>query len=470
MNSNEQFYNLKDKKIVGFSAKPLWKNHFLMEASLLYELSKKNTIQYFYCNKILETCEANKYGNPDICNTCIVWQKDIINELSNCRNFEIKPLFNNLIEKYHNLNYDNKLINSLSDLSNLNYHNFDIGKAIINHLIGNFGVNVNLKAPEIQKLLRSLLYSLVDLYEFFNNYFKIEKVDYGLIFNGRFPQEAAFLAACEANGVNFMIHERGTAVDRISVYFNQRPHHVWRYSHQALNINLSKYDADDLSRITSFCKKPYKQWPDQIFTQKQIKGNLPINVDKKIISIFLSTQEEYFAVSGGPEDSSFYSKLEELLMKFNQLGDGEYRLIVRDHPNSANFSQEARYQSLISRFDFAEYFSPTSDIDTYALVDASELVITFGSTVGIEALGRGKKVACLTKWYSAYSINLPGILVFDVFQDPINLIIKHIADDIESELIIQSAMKIGALALEFDVSVPSWKYNLADHMMAFSKS
>lgn len=471
MNSNYQFYNIKNKKIIGFSSKPLWKSHYLMEAALLFELSKKNSIEYFYCNQVLDSCEANPYGNPDICKACIGWQHEIIHQKIKSSGIKIKPLFNDVIEKHRHLNYDHNSLKSINDLSNIKYYNFDIGKAIINHLVGNFGININLNNTEIQKLLRTLLYSLIDLYEFFNSFFKNENVDYGLTFNGRFPQEAAFLAACEINGVEFIIHERGTTPAKISVYFNQRPHQVWQYSSMALDINLKSYDADGITNIKNFCNNPYKTWSDQVFTGKQIKGSLPIKGYGKVISIFLSTQEEYYAVSGGPEDSSFYVKLEELLNKFSLLDEkADYQVIVRDHPNSAKFSQETSYLSLISKFDFVQYFSPTSEIDTYALIDASEVVITFGSTVGFEALGRGKKVVCLTKWYSIYSVDLPGILVYDVFKDSIDAILEHIGADINSNLIVESAMKIGAAALEFDVSVPSWKYNPIDKTMRFYSS
>jgi hypothetical protein len=470
MNSNDQFYKIRDKTIISFTARPLWKNHYTMELALLYELSKNNNIKYFYCNKILDTCEANIFGDPVICNECVGFLDESITQLELQADFDLKPIFNNVIKQYPHINYQPNIFNSIDTLMSIKYKNFEIGKAIINHLIGNFSIKVNLQEPAIKKLIRSLFYSLIDLYEFFDHYFKTENADYGLTFNGRFPQEAAFLSACEANKINYMIHERGSSVDRIALYFNQKPHHIWTYSDQAIGIDLSKFNYEMTARLKSFCISPYKMWPDQIFNKDQIKGHLPIKRDKKIISIFLSTQEEFFAVSGGPEDSSFYKKLEKLLVNFHLIEHSNYHVIIRDHPNSAKFSQESNYQSLVARFSFAQYFSPTSEIDTYALIDSSDLVITFGSTVGLEALARGKKVVCLTKWYSIYSVDLPGILVFDVFYDSISLIIKHLNSDINTDLIVESAMKIAAVILKFDVIIPGWKYDTENNRVTIYKN
>ena len=67
---------------------------------------------------------------------------------------------------------------------------------------------------------------------------------------------------------------------------------------------------------------------------------------------------------------------------------------LRVHPHMkelpSSTSQLVDIQALSSRYSNVCVIWPEENIDTYALIDACEKILTFGSTVGIEATYWGK--------------------------------------------------------------------------------
>ena len=82
---------------------------------------------------------------------------------------------------------------------------------------------------------------------------------------------------------------------------------------------------------------------------------------------------------------------------------------IRVHPNLSGLSnaQTARLDALAARaLPNVRVIAAESDVDSYALVDAAELVITFGSTIGIEAVYWGAPVMLLGR--ATYEVT-PGL-------------------------------------------------------------
>jgi Capsule polysaccharide biosynthesis protein len=67
-------------------------------------------------------------------------------------------------------------------------------------------------------------------------------------------------------------------------------------------------------------------------------------------------------------------------------------MFVRVHPRLASMTnaQTRFFQSIAHRFRNVEIIAPDSPIDSYALMDNCDLVLTYGSTMGVEALFANK--------------------------------------------------------------------------------
>jgi hypothetical protein len=134
------------------------------------------------------------------------------------------------------------------------------------------------------------------------------------------------------------------------------------------------------------------------FTKLQTKGFLPegFNPEKKNIAIFNSTLDEYTAVEGWenplycPDETAGIGKMLEAFEN-----DERYVFYLRVHPHMKKISRSRNSQlrdicDLASRFGNLRVIWPADRIDSYALIDACEKIISFGSTIGVEAAYWGK--------------------------------------------------------------------------------
>jgi len=431
--------------------------HYAMELSLVNYLAKNNQVICLICNNSLDTCEVNVYGDKEKCSECVSFQKSVLTRMHPSVIFDESQVFNPFIP-HPNISYDISQLININKLINIKIENFDIGKAVLNHIIPNYGLDVDLADPKILRITRRLLYSLIETYFQLKSYINTQQINCGLIFNGRFPHEAAFLAACKEMSIEYIIHERASDPNKIGVYVNTSPHFLWETAKSAEEINLELLSEESISNANEFALAPYKKWQDQHFAKWQVKDSSPA-INRKLITIFLSTQEEYVAIPGAAEEPTFYEKLHKLLLeeKLNPFFS-DFTLVIRDHPHSLIFSQSEKYRNLFSAYDFIDYHPPESNVDSYALMNASEFIMTFGSTVGLEALSKGIKVVCMTNLYAAYAVNLPGVLVYDPFKQDIDKLKKFMHDVIPKEEIIATSLKISASILKYDVEIPGWSY------------
>ena len=129
----------------------------------------------------------------------------------------------------------------------------------------------------------------------------------------------------------------------------------------------------------------------QVFTRKQSPGKLPeIPNEKKVISCFLSSFDElilagYASNSLGFNQSNSLSMLAEIIQE-----RVDWVLVIRCHPNMLTRPRKEQdyWNQLLSKIS-ALVIGPEESVDTYALIKRSELVLTFGSTVSVEALALG---------------------------------------------------------------------------------
>lgn len=96
---------------------------------------------------------------------------------------------------------------------------------------------------------------------------------------------------------------------------------------------------------------------------------------------------------------------ERQLCCLNELAvDLPYEIVIRWHPNLAKANKPTRdwLGSLVRSLSSLRHILPEDPVDTYDLVDKSDLIINFGSTVGVYGEAEGHSVLHLTpiSWYS----------------------------------------------------------------------
>lgn len=129
------------------------------------------------------------------------------------------------------------------------------------------------------------------------------------------------------------------------------------------------------------------------FAERFDRSAVPARDGRKRIVIFPSSAWEYYALPGyaGGCYPSHYEGLRALLAEKSISGDCE--CIVRWHPNLTSCGpgeREVVDRIIVETGSQATHYAPESPIDSYALLETADVVVTFGSTIGIESTYYGR--------------------------------------------------------------------------------
>lgn len=383
--------------------------HIETELELMQlHLNKGDTVFRFICNGNLSICDMNQKHDLLTCLKC----RDVRNCGSNLLSGKVVNLpitINQKVELSEQLNQ----CKTTDDLKKIYYDNFDVGLAITSTMISILR-NPNFDLDSNMDIIKEYYKSTITLYLSTINYIEKHKPDRVYIFNGRFAHVRAILRACEISGTEFVIHERGCNKDHYDLFIDKLPHdknyQIERMESAWLNDKHKLEEKEKIGSefyITRKTGNP-KDWLS--FTKEQDASLLPKNFSrsKKNIVIFNSSMDEYVSISE-EWNYPFFDNQEEFIEKLMDMfkDDPEYHFYLRVHPNlkGLNNSQTDRISKLSS--NNLTVIPSDSKIGSYNILDHCDQVITFGSTMGIEAVYWKKpSILVSTSFYNEESVYL----------------------------------------------------------------
>ena len=270
-------------------------------------------------------------------------------------------------------------MNSVNDLSKLEFQDIGPGAAIANELTS-ITKNRNLNLQINRKLFDILLRSYLQVY--YATKLKIEDndIDRVHVFNGRFLHERAVWDSAKNLGIEVLVFE--TTRNR---YFQRKEGFHSRINNQKVMVdhwNTSKISESERIEIGA-----------KYFRELRSKGN-PYRIESTELFPY---EEKYFVYFSSSDDEAvgFWEEWNEplgnqfdVIVRLQEIFDGqdEYSLVIRLHPNLANKGDEIEsYWSEIKNSRKSIVVSPTQKISSYELLDKSQGVISYGSTIGLEA-------------------------------------------------------------------------------------
>jgi len=218
------------------------------------------------------------------------------------------------------------------------------------------------------------------------------------VFNGRFATTFAAIEACRVAGVAYYTHERGGTPDRYLVRANALPHD--------LSINTAEIEAtwatgtadkETIAQRWFHDRRNGVERSWESFTKAQTVGKLPDGFDaaKRNVAVFNSTMEEYASIKGW-ESPIYKDEVLGLVQIVDALAPrSDIHVYLRVHPHLKNVPRDDNYQlrayaELERRSKNLTIIWPESPVHTYELLDRSDVTMTFGSTVGVEACFWGR--------------------------------------------------------------------------------
>jgi hypothetical protein len=256
-------------------------------------------------------------------------------------------------------------------------------------------------------MLRRLLATAAKIFLGFGDYLDSISPDRVYVFNARFANTRAVLRACQLRQIECFCHDRGSAIDKYEVYRNTLPHDRIQFA-RALATSWENEKPEVRIQIGQRFFTERRGAVEQnwiAFTKDQQAGFLPNAWDssKRNISIFVSSEDEYVAIGKEWEGGVYESQEEGSLQIANAFAEfPQFHFYVRVHPNLKLIdNSQTRALHTIEAKNLC-VIPADSPVSSYTLMDQSEKIIVFGSTMGIEAThSRKPTIACRPSLYSS---------------------------------------------------------------------
>ena len=363
--------------------------HFETELELIQEhILKGDEVYILHCKGQLRTCFLNPTHNLGY---CVICQSKFKNGISLINTEKIKFIEIPTNEKqYPEIPHVFKSINELKDFK---IGNVDVGMAAASSLVTSLNKEHRLNTLKHRKQVYKEVNTAYFVYLFFKENLAEIKPDFVYLFNGRFSTILPAINACEEMGIHYATHERGGVNNKYYLVFNTTPHNleyannemeqIWENTDEEVRLEIGKkFFIDRRNRVEH-------AWFS--FTKTQKSGSLPKNFDKRKrnIGLFNTTMEEYAAIRDWEDPIPIYK---EDTIAFNKIfetfkNDSNIHIYLRVHPNlkGENNSQMQDIKSLEGKFKNVTILLPESNVDSYTLMENCDTIISFGSTMGVEA-------------------------------------------------------------------------------------
>lgn len=384
--------------LISFSPYALWSPHFETELEIIQlHLDDGGRALILSCNGDLKICDPNPEHDLLICAMCksrfrsgMRWLHggDVSNQSFYSLTCEQEATLEALGERTWR---------DMNELRSFEVDGADVGMAAISSAVS------YIREPELDSVVFKKLFSkniitAALVYYSIKNILAEKMPDSLLLFSGRFSSLRPALRAAQKLGIKSYVHERAGSVDRFSLTENTYPHDLDAIKLEIETIynnsQLSEYEKKRLSDewYIERRKGVVQSWHS--FTTDQIQNLLPSAFKSNVtnVVIFNSSEDEFVAIDGW--DNPFYinqNKAIEQLME-DVSAEKQICIFLRVHPNLKGLrnSQTEGIKLLSDRYSSLHVIPADSPVDSYALIDAADVIVTYGSTVGIEAAHASK--------------------------------------------------------------------------------
>ncbi|KGG16320.1 MULTISPECIES: hypothetical protein [unclassified Prochlorococcus] len=237
-------------------------------------------------------------------------------------------------------------------------------------------------------ILKRLHIASIKTYKSIKEIIRIYDIKELYIFNGRYSCGKAAKEAARNSGIDFSVydvrqqyrpyinknidlHNAHEAIKRANLLFYKNPE-------QSTKVAI-KYFNDRRNQKSTF---------ETSYTDKQQLGFYgKLNKSKQLIVIYTSSDDEYRFLGndwGISQRKVLQSK--EIFKLITNLPSEDFEIVIRIHPNQIGV-RTSSLQSIRSlpKRDNVTVHDPDSVIDSYALLDKADAVITFASSISLEA-------------------------------------------------------------------------------------
>ena len=244
----------------------------------------------------------------------------------------------------------------------------------------------------IQASLRSFAYAYDQVWELI----KQRRSTALVVFNGRFLHDAAAVAAAESHGLPVLSFDFGGNDTDYDLTIDAT--HDWSALQdrmKSLYADWDKQERDELGRRWFEDRRRHIDERNAAFVESQIVGRgIELPQDRTIVVFFSSSGDEISELD--VEWGDYFYGQPGALAAVSEIcrQSKDLYLVVRTHPHKRmkpRLDVEEWHKSVESA-DPDIHLDEWSDVDSYTLMGQADVIVTFGSTTGVEAAYAKKPV------------------------------------------------------------------------------
>ncbi len=277
---------------------------------------------------------------------------------------------------------------NLEELLDYKYEGVYLGRGVASSIIS-LRRDADINSDNENAFIDFQLRMAINVYLNFTHYIEKFKPDILYFFNGRFAECYPLIGLAEKHNIPFTTMEVSSSKHRFELFENSLPHSIKKREE---NVE-KKWAASDPSTRNEIAQKWFEEKRTGtiktgiVYTGAQKNNQLPDSFDSSLmnIAIFNSSEDEMKVIEEWKLD--LYKTQNEVIEKVAKYFSDQPNIHfwLRVHPNLGKVDNAQSRGIKHLKFNNLTVIPPQSDVDTYALMQACDKALSFGSNTGIEA-------------------------------------------------------------------------------------
>jgi len=277
---------------------------------------------------------------------------------------------------------------NLEELLAYQYEGVYLGRGVASSIIS-LRRDADISSDKEHAFIEFQLRMAINVYHNFSHYIEKFNPDILYFFNGRFAECYPLIGLAKKHNIPYTTMEVSSSKHRFELFEDSLPHSI-KKREDNLEKQWKKADPNKREELA-------KQWFEEkrygtiktgiVYTEAQKINQLPEDFDPNImnIAIFNSSEDEMKVIEEWKLElyQTQNEVIEKLALHFKD--HTNIRFWLRVHPNLGKVDNAQSRGIKKLHFDNLTVIPPDSSVDTYALMQACDKSLSFGSNTGIEA-------------------------------------------------------------------------------------